>query len=155
MLLIDAPLPTCAWSSLNATIGGGLRKATPNARSCLSKSLDEGDCARLIPVCFLYLFPVTYWYSPNQTVRPFWHIHQHGCRLPSPKYRVCLLNLQTEWETCQTTLEECALNLIWSIYWIVGVVASAFNLSLEQVVILCTGLVDWKGPSDPRYHCYF
>ncbi len=32
---------------------------------------------------------------------------------------------------------------------------SAFNLPLGRALILCTGLVDWKGPSDPRYHCYF
>ncbi len=45
--------------------------------------------------------------------------------------------------------------MIRSIYWIVGGVVSAFNLPLGRALILCTGLVDWKGPSDPRYHCYF
>lgn len=48
MSLIDAPIPTHAWSSLNATIGGLLRKATPYARSCFSGSLDKGDCAGVI-----------------------------------------------------------------------------------------------------------
>ncbi len=42
------PDTTRAWSSLNATVGGRLRRATPYARSCFSGSVDEGDCAGVI-----------------------------------------------------------------------------------------------------------
>ncbi len=48
MSLIDALMPTRAWSSLNATVGGRLRRAAPYARSCFSGSSDEGDCAGVV-----------------------------------------------------------------------------------------------------------
>ncbi|KAK0229643.1 FAD-binding domain-containing protein [Armillaria nabsnona] len=77
-----APIPTRAWSSLNATVGGRLRRGTPYARSCFSGSLDEGDCTRVISE---YLDPA----------RRFDHFGAY---------------INTEWETCQATAEECALN---------------------------------------------
>ncbi|PBK88213.1 FAD-binding domain-containing protein [Armillaria gallica] len=78
----DAPIPTRAWSSLNATVGGRLRRATPYARSCFSGSLDEGDCTGVISE---YLDPA----------RRSDHFGAY---------------INTEWETCQATAEECAMN---------------------------------------------
>ncbi|KAK0229596.1 FAD-binding domain-containing protein [Armillaria nabsnona] len=82
MSFIDAPIPTRAWSSLNATFGGRLRRATPYARSCFSGSLDEGDCTGVI----------------NEYLDPGIRSDHFGAYI------------NTEWETCQATAEECALN---------------------------------------------
>ncbi|KAK0183695.1 FAD-binding domain-containing protein [Armillaria mellea] len=78
----DAPISTRAWSSLNATIGGRLRSATPYARSCFSGSLDEGVCSGVI----------------NEYLDPAKRSGHFGAYI------------NTEWETCQATAEECALN---------------------------------------------
>ncbi|KAK0204351.1 FAD-binding domain-containing protein [Desarmillaria ectypa] len=78
----DAPIPACAWSSLNATIGGRLQRATPYARSCFSGSFEEGECTGVIDN---YLDPA----------RRSDHFGAY---------------INTEWETCQATAEECALN---------------------------------------------
>lgn len=94
----------------------------------------------LILVCFPYLFPVIYWYSHSQTVQPFWHIHQHGCHLPSSNYRVCLQNLQTEWETCQATSEGCTLN------WMNAATMDRdwFHLTMYVILLPFTSMRKWK-----------
>ncbi|KAK0452197.1 FAD-binding domain-containing protein [Desarmillaria tabescens] len=78
----DAPIPECAWSSLNATIGGRLQRATPYARTCFSASFDEGECTGVI----------------NEYLDPARRSDYFGAYI------------NTEWETCQATREECALN---------------------------------------------
>ncbi|KAK0197689.1 hypothetical protein F5146DRAFT_1156418 [Armillaria mellea] len=79
--MLAAVIPPRAWSSLNATIGGRLRNATPYARSCFSGSLDEGVCSGVI----------------NEHLGPARHSDHFGGYI------------NTEWGTCQATADQCAV----------------------------------------------